>query len=132
MYLCCYIILHINAFFRITNSPVADLLVIWAKIADGTIRGFIVERKGNERTLSTPKIEGKVSLRASATGMILMDDVIVPEANLLPNVSGLKVRKTKFLNMFYRLKKMKLHGQSSSHFQWRDRELKLRTFGNFK
>uniref|UniRef100_A0A0C9S0A5 GCDH_2 protein n=1 Tax=Fopius arisanus TaxID=64838 RepID=A0A0C9S0A5_9HYME len=75
----------------ITNAPVADLLVIWAKTDDGTIRGFITERKGNEGTLSTPKIEGKVSLRASATGMILMDDVIVPEVNLLPNVTGLKV-----------------------------------------
>ncbi|XP_015126259.1 glutaryl-CoA dehydrogenase, mitochondrial isoform X2 [Diachasma alloeum] len=74
----------------ITNSPVADVLVIWAKTDDGKIRGFIIERKGNEAKLSTPKIEGKVSLRASATGMILMDDVIIPETNLLPNVSGLK------------------------------------------
>lgn len=65
--------------------------MIWAKCDDGKIRGFIVEREGNEGNLSTPKIEGKVSLRASATGMILMDDVVVPEANLIPGVTGLKV-----------------------------------------
>lgn len=76
---------------RITNSPVADLLVIWAKCEDEKIRGFIVERAGNELTLSTPKIQGKVSLRASATGMILMDDVVVPEVNMIPGVTGLKV-----------------------------------------
>ncbi|OAD54720.1 Glutaryl-CoA dehydrogenase, mitochondrial [Eufriesea mexicana] len=74
----------------ITNSPVADLLVIWARCEDGIIRGFLVERKGNENRLSTPKIEGKFSLRASATGMILMDNVEVPVENLLPNAQGLK------------------------------------------
>ncbi|KAF7991760.1 hypothetical protein HCN44_010561 [Aphidius gifuensis] len=74
----------------ITNSPVADVLVIWAKCEDEKIRGFIVERDGNELTLGTPKIQGKVSLRASATGMILMDDVVVPEANMIPGVTGLK------------------------------------------
>lgn len=76
---------------RITNSPIADIIVLWAKCDDGQIRGFIVERKGNEAKLSTPKIEGKFSLRASITGMILMDDVVVPEQNLLPKVKGLKV-----------------------------------------
>ncbi len=72
----------------ITNSPIADVAVIWAKTEDGVIRGFIVERgmKGFE----TPKIEGKFSLRASVTGMIMLDEVFVPEENLLPNVSGLK------------------------------------------
>ncbi|XP_015520981.2 glutaryl-CoA dehydrogenase, mitochondrial isoform X1 [Neodiprion lecontei] len=74
----------------ITNSPVADILLVWAKCEDGKIRGFIVERKGNEMGLSTPKIEGKFSLRASVTGMILMDDVIVPENNVLPNVASLR------------------------------------------
>ncbi|XP_034943728.1 glutaryl-CoA dehydrogenase, mitochondrial isoform X2 [Chelonus insularis] len=74
----------------ITNSPVADILIIWARCDDNQIRGFIVERQGNESQLSTPKIEGKVSLRASCTGMILMDDVVVPESNMLPNVTGLK------------------------------------------
>ncbi|XP_011495197.1 PREDICTED: glutaryl-CoA dehydrogenase, mitochondrial [Ceratosolen solmsi marchali] len=75
----------------ITSSPIADVLVVWAKCEeDDEIRGFIVERKNNEKKLFTPKIEGKFSLRVSVTGMILMDDVIVPEENLLPNVKGLK------------------------------------------
>jgi len=70
----------------ITNSPIADLAVVWAKL-DGKIRGFIVERgmKGFE----TPKIEGKFSLRASVTGSISLSDVEVPEENLLPNAKGL-------------------------------------------
>ncbi|XP_011695367.1 PREDICTED: glutaryl-CoA dehydrogenase, mitochondrial [Wasmannia auropunctata] len=72
----------------ITNSPIADVFVIWAK-CDGQIRGFIIEREAAGDRLSTPKIEGKFSLRASTTGMILMDNVIVPEENLL-NVQGLK------------------------------------------
>lgn len=71
----------------ITNSPIADVMVVWAKL-DGVIRGFILER-GMEG-LSTPKIEGKFSLRASVTGEIVMQDVFVPEENLLPNVKGLK------------------------------------------
>ncbi len=74
---------------RITNSPVADICVVWAKCEDGKIRGFILER--GMKGLSTPKIEGKFSLRASATGMIIMDEVEVPEENLLPKVSGLAV-----------------------------------------
>lgn len=77
--------------FRITNSPVADVLLVWAKCDDDKIRGFIIERKGNEGQLTTPAIKGKVSLRASTTGMIMMDDVTVPEANILPGVAGLKV-----------------------------------------
>lgn len=74
----------------ITNSPIADILIVWAKCEDGQLRGFIVEREGSEGRLSTPKIEGKFSLRASATGMILMDNVEVPAENLLPNAQGLK------------------------------------------
>jgi len=70
----------------ITNSPIADLAVVWAKL-DGKIRGFVVER--DMPGFSTPKIEGKMSLRASITGQIVLEDVLVPEANLLPNVSGL-------------------------------------------
>lgn len=70
----------------ITNSPIADLAVVWAKL-DGKIRGFIVER--SMAGFSTPKIEGKMSLRASITGEIVLDNVEVPEENLLPNVSGL-------------------------------------------
>lgn len=74
----------------ITNSPIADIAVVWAKSAahDNQIKGFIVER-GTEG-FSTPKIEGKVSLRASITGEIVLDNAFVPEENLLPNVSGLK------------------------------------------
>jgi glutaryl-CoA dehydrogenase len=72
----------------ITNSPIADVLVVWAKTEDGIIRGFILER--GMPGLSTPKIEGKFSLRASVTGEIVMDHVFVPEDNLLPQVSGLR------------------------------------------
>ena len=72
----------------ITNSPIADVLVVWAKDDEGTIRGFILER--GMKGLSTPKIEGKFSLRASITGEIVMDDVFVPDENLLPDASGLK------------------------------------------
>jgi glutaryl-CoA dehydrogenase len=80
----------------ITNAPIADVFIVWAKIAnpDGTvggqeaIHGFILEK--GMKGLTAPKIEGKMSLRASITGEIVMDNVFVPEANLLPNVSGLK------------------------------------------
>src|SRR5205085_12254621 len=72
----------------ITNAPIADVFVVWAKTEDGVIRGFILE-KGTEG-LRAPKIEGKFSLRASATGEIVMDEVFVPEENLLPGVEGLK------------------------------------------
>ena len=72
----------------ISNSPIADVMVVWGKTEDGIIRGFILER--GMKGLSTPKIEGKFALRASITGEIVMDNVAVPEENLLPNVSGLK------------------------------------------
>ena len=72
----------------ITNAPIADVFVVWAKTEDGVIRGFILER--GMKGLTTPKIEGKFSLRASVTGEIVMDDVFVPEDNLLPEVSGLR------------------------------------------
>lgn len=72
----------------ISNSPIADVFVVWAKTDDDVIRGFILE-KGMEG-LSAPKIEGKLALRASVTGEIVMDEVFVPEENLLPNVRGLK------------------------------------------
>jgi glutaryl-CoA dehydrogenase len=71
----------------ITNSPIADVFVVWAKDDDGTIRGFLLE-KGMDG-LSAPKIEGKMSLRASITGEIVMDEVFVPEGNLLPGARGL-------------------------------------------
>jgi glutaryl-CoA dehydrogenase len=72
----------------ITNSPLADVLVIWAKDDAGDIRGFILER--GMSGLTTPKIEGKFSLRASTTGMIMMQDVFVPAENVLPGVKGLR------------------------------------------
>ncbi len=72
----------------ITNSPIADLCVVWAKDEQDVIRGFLLER-GMEG-LTTPKIEGKFSLRASITGMIMMSDVFVPAANVLPGVKGLR------------------------------------------
>jgi glutaryl-CoA dehydrogenase len=72
----------------ITNAPVADVFVVWAKTDDGTIRGFVLEK--GMKGLSAPKIEGKFSLRTSITGEIVMDEVFVPAENLLPNVQGLK------------------------------------------
>jgi len=72
----------------ITNSPIADLILVWARDDAGEIRGFLLER--GTAGLSTPKIEGKFSLRASVTGEIVMDQVLVPEQNVLPNVRGLK------------------------------------------
>ena len=72
----------------ITNSPFADVFVVWAKTDDGKIRGFILEK--GMQGLSAPKIEGKLALRASITGEIVMDEVFVPEENLLPNAEGLK------------------------------------------
>ncbi len=79
-------IVHGNKMW-ITNSPIADVFIVWGKL-DGEIRGFILEK--GMKGLSAPKIEGKFSLRASSTGEIVMDEVFVPEENLLPNVSGLK------------------------------------------
>jgi glutaryl-CoA dehydrogenase len=72
----------------ITNAPVADVFVVWAKDDAGDIRGYVLEK--GMKGLTAPKIEGKFSLRASVTGEIVMDDVLVPEGNLLPNVKGLK------------------------------------------
>ncbi|MBS1269094.1 MAG: Acyl-CoA dehydrogenase [Gammaproteobacteria bacterium] len=72
----------------ITNAPLADVFVIWAKTRDDTIRGFILDK--DMEGLTTNRIEGKFSLRTSVTGEIGMKDVFVPESNLLPNVSGLK------------------------------------------
>ncbi len=72
----------------ISNAPIADVFVVWAKDDQGIIRGFILER--GMKGVSTPKIEGKFSLRASITGEIVMDEVFVPEENLLPDVQGLK------------------------------------------
>lgn len=75
----------------ITNSPIADLFVVWAKDGEGVIRGFLLEK--GMVGLEAPAIHGKFSLRASTTGMILMEDVKVPKDNLLPNITGLKVEQ---------------------------------------
>ena len=72
----------------ISNSPFADVFVVWAKTDDDAIRGFILEK--GWKGLSAPPLRGKVGLRASTTGQIVMDDVFVPQDNLLPGVSGLK------------------------------------------
>ncbi len=71
----------------ISNSPVADIFVIWAKL-DGVVRGFILDK--NLKGLSAPKIEGKFSLRTSVTGQVVMDEVAIPEENIFPEISGLK------------------------------------------
>ncbi|MBX4955947.1 acyl-CoA dehydrogenase [Rhizobium lentis] len=72
----------------ISNAPIADVFVVWAKTEDGLIRGFILEK--GWKGLSAPAIHGKVGLRASITGEVVMDEVFVPEENLLPGVTGLK------------------------------------------
>src|SRR5512147_3189251 len=72
----------------ISNAPIADVFVVWAKTDDGVVRGFVLEE--GMKGLSAPKIEGKFSLRTSVTGEIVLDEVFVPEENRLPNVEGLK------------------------------------------
>jgi glutaryl-CoA dehydrogenase len=71
----------------ISNSPIADVFIVWAKDDENIIRGFILEK--DMKGLTAPKIEGKLSLRASITGQIAMDDVRVPKENLLPKTRGL-------------------------------------------
>lgn len=73
----------------ISNSPIADLLLVWAKDEDSVVRGFLIERN-NSQGLSTPKIEGKFALRASPTGLILLSDTFVPSENVLEKAIGLK------------------------------------------
>jgi glutaryl-CoA dehydrogenase len=70
----------------ISNAPIADLCIVWAKL-EGKIRGFIVER--DTKGFSTPKVDGKLSLRTSVTGEVVLEDAVIPEDNLLPNASGL-------------------------------------------
>ena len=72
----------------ITNSPIADVLIIWAKDEQGILRGFIVDRES--KGLTTPKIEGKFALRASETGQIFLDNVFVPKEKVLPNIQSFK------------------------------------------
>ena len=71
----------------ISNSPISDVFIVWAKVDDGTISGFILDK--GMKGLSAPKIEGKLALRASITGEIVMDEVFVPEENKLPGAKGL-------------------------------------------
>ncbi len=113
----------------ITNSPLAHLAVVWAKADDAgdAIRGFIVERDANG--FSTPKIEGKLSLRASVTGEIVLDDVFVPDEALLPEVKGLR-------GPFSCLNKARYGiswgGMGSAEFCWmaaRDYAMERTTFG---
>lgn len=73
----------------ISNSPIADILLIWAKDEENIIRGFVIDKK-ESKNVTTPKIDGKFSLRASPTGMIMLDNVFVPDANLLEKTQGLK------------------------------------------
>lgn len=70
----------------ITNSPIADVFIVWARDDNKDVRGFVLTK--DMKGLTAPKIEGKLSLRASTTGMIMMDDVVVPKENML-NVKGL-------------------------------------------
>ena len=72
----------------ITNAPIADLFLVWAKTEDGLIRGFLIEK--GAKGLTTPPLHGKVGLRASITGQIVLDEVFVPKENMMPGVSGLK------------------------------------------
>ena len=72
----------------ITNAPIADLFLVWAKTEDGLIRGFLIEK--GTKGLEAPPLHGKIGLRASITGQIVLDDAFVPEENMLPGVSGLK------------------------------------------
>jgi glutaryl-CoA dehydrogenase len=110
----------------ISNSPFADIMVVWAKL-DDVIRGFILER--GMKGLSTPKIEGKFSLRASVTGEIVMDEVFVPEANLLPGVTGLRGPFTCLDNARYGIAWGALGAAATSWHAARDYTLSRQAFG---
>jgi glutaryl-CoA dehydrogenase len=110
----------------ISNSPVADVMIVWAKL-DDVIRGFILER--GMKGLSTPKIEGKFSLRASVTGEIVMDEVFVPEANLLPGVTGLRGPFTCLDNARYGIAWGALGAAESCWHAARDYTLSRQAFG---
>lgn len=111
----------------ITNSPIADLFVVWAKDQTNTIRGFILER-GMEG-LSTPKIEGKFSLRASCTGAIFMDNVVVPKENLLPLTKGLKSPFSCLNNARYGIGWGVLGAAEDCYLRARDYVLERKQFG---
>jgi glutaryl-CoA dehydrogenase len=110
----------------ISNSPIAHVMIVWAKL-DDVIRGFILER--GMKGLSTPKIEGKFSLRASVTGEIVMDEVFVPEANLLPGVTGLRGPFTCLDNARYGIAWGALGAAESCFHAARDYTLSRQAFG---
>jgi glutaryl-CoA dehydrogenase len=111
----------------ITNAPIADIFVVWAKTEDGVIRGFILEK--GMKGLSAPKIEGKFSLRASVTGEIVMDDVFVPEDNLLPGVRGLRGPFSCLNNARYGIAWGAMGAAEFCWHQARDYTLSRRQFG---
>jgi glutaryl-CoA dehydrogenase len=111
----------------ITNSPIADVFIIWAKDDNNDIRGFILERGMNG--LTTPKIEGKFSLRASNTGMIFMDNVQVPKENILPGVKGLKGPFTCLNNARYGISWGVLGAAEDCFFRAREYALDRKQFG---
>jgi len=110
----------------ISNSPVADIMVVWAKL-DDTIRGFILER--GMKGVATPKIEGKFSLRTSITGEIVMADVFVPEENILPGVTGLRGPFTCLDNARYGIAWGALGAAESCWHAARDYTLARKAFG---
>jgi glutaryl-CoA dehydrogenase len=110
----------------ISNSPVADVMVVWAKL-DDTIRGFILER--GMKGVTTPKIEGKFSLRTSITGEIVMADVFVPEENILPGVTGLRGPFTCLDNARYGIAWGALGAAESCWHAARDYTLARHAFG---
>jgi glutaryl-CoA dehydrogenase len=110
----------------ITNSPIADVFMIWAKDDNNDIRGFILEK--GMQGLSCPKIEGKFSLRASNTGMIFMDNVVVPKENMLPNVKGLKGPFTCLNNARYGIAWGVLGSAEDCYFRAREYALERKQF----
>jgi glutaryl-CoA dehydrogenase len=110
----------------ISNAPFADIMIVWAKL-DDVIRGFVLER--GMKGLSTPKIEGKFSLRASVTGEIVMDEVFVPEANIFPTVTGLRGPFTCLDNARYGIAWGALGAAESCWHAARDYTMSRQAFG---
>ena len=111
----------------ITNSPIADVFIVWAKDNKNDIRGFILER--GMYGLTTPKIEGKFSLRASNTGMIFMDNVYVPKENVLPNIKGLKGPFSCLNNARYGIAWGVLGAAEDCYLRARDYAIERKQFG---
>jgi glutaryl-CoA dehydrogenase len=111
----------------ISHAPVADVALVWAKDETGAVRGFILER--GMKGLSTPKIEGKFSLRASSTGELVMQDVFVPEENLLPGVKGLRGPFSCLNNARYGIAWGALGAAESCWFAARDYTVGRKAFG---